>query len=204
MDASARDVLDFWFGDARDDLDAVSRQSKRWWGSGQDIDGECRERFGDLHARAAGGELGGWRDAAPTRLALVLLFDQLSRNLHRGTAAAFANDAAAADLVLEGRALGFDRRLTPVERPFFYMPLCHAEDLAMQELGVQVFEAMAASDHDPRLAYEGFAKHARQHRDIVARFGRFPHRNVILGRDSTPKEQAYLDAGAPSFGQAKK
>ncbi len=203
MDAAPEDVLEFWFGDGRRDLDAIGDRGKIWWGGGEALDREIEERFGEVHAAATAGDLDAWRDDAQSRLALIVVYDQFSRNLGRGTAAAFANDQRAQDLVLEGRALGFDRKLAPVERPFFYMPLCHAEDLAMQELGVQVFEAMHQRDTDPRLNHEGFAKHARQHRDIVARFGRFPHRNEILGRDLTDAERQYLADGAPTFGQSK-
>lgn len=204
MDPRAEDVLEFWFGDGRRDLDAIGDHSKLWWGGGPSLDRDIEARFGETHAAACAGDLGQWRETGPGRLALIVLYDQFSRNLGRGTPAAFANDERAQDLVLEGRALGFDRSLAPIERPFFYMPLCHAEDLAMQELSVQVFEAMHERNPDPRLNYGGFAKHARQHRHIVAKFGRFPHRNEILGRTSTPEEQAYLAEGGPSFGQTKK
>lgn len=201
MDAAADDVLEFWFGDGRRDIDAIGDRKKLWWGGGQAADREIESRFGAVHAAACADELGSWKDTAEQRLALIIVCDQFSRSLGRGTPSAFSNDQRAQDLVLEGRALGFDRRLAPVERPFFYMPLCHAEDLAMQELAVQVFEAMHQRDSDPRLGYGGFAASAKQHRDIVARFGRFPHRNEVLGREATADELKYLADGAPSFGQ---
>ncbi|MEM6990254.1 MAG: DUF924 family protein [Myxococcota bacterium] len=203
MSATPQDVLEFWFGDGRRDIDAIGDRKKLWWAGGDAVDREIETRFGETHAAACAGDLGTWRETAEGRMALILVYDQFSRNLRRGTADAFANDTRAQDLVLEGRALGFDRQLAPVERPFFYMPLCHAEDLAMQELAVQVFEAMKERDPDPRLDYSGFVKHAHQHRDIVARFGRFPHRNEILGREATTKEREYLANGAPTFGQKK-
>lgn len=203
MDVAADDILEFWFGDGRRDLDALGDRGKLWWAGGPAIDRDIEARFGQTHASACADDLVSWRDTAHERLALIILFDQFSRNLGRGKPAAFDNDTRAQDLVLEGRALGFDRRLSPVERPFFYMPLCHAEDLAMQELAVRVFESMRQRDSDPRLNYAGFAKHAHEHREVVARFGRFPHRNEILGRTSTEAELAYLADGAPTYGQSK-
>lgn len=201
MDPAAEDVLDFWFGEGRRDIDAIAERAKIWWASTPEIDAEIAERFGAQHVAACAGDLDHWRETASGRMALIVMFDQFSRNLGRGTPAAFANDERAQDLVLEGRALGFDRRLSAVERPFFYMPLCHAEDLAMQELSVQVFEGMHKREPDPRLNYAGFVKSAKEHRDIVARFGRFPHRNAILSREPTAAERAYLADGAPTFGQ---
>jgi len=202
MDAVAEDVLEFWFGDGRRDLDAAGDRGKLWWGGGEALDREIADRFGETHLAACAGDLP-WRETANERLALIIVLDQFSRNLGRGTPGAFANDALTQDLVLEGRGLGFDRQLTDFERPFFYMPLCHAEDLAMQELAVQVFDGMHERTSDPRLQYEGFAKAAREHRDIVARFGRFPHRNEILEREPTAEEVAFLADGAASFGQKR-
>ena len=161
-----------------------------------------RARFGGLVERALRGELDSWADTARGRLALILVLDQFPRNIFRGTARAFGGDAAALTLTLEGTKAGMDRGLSACERVFFCMPLQHAESLAMQERAVQVFRAIAREADDRERAFaESCVPYAVAHLDIIRRFGRFPHRNAIHGRESTPAERAYLAAGAPDFGQ---
>lgn len=200
---AAHAVLDYWFGPDTDDARTFARHKARWFAGGADVDRDIATRFGDLHARAARGELDAWAAGSGGRLALILLFDQLSRNLYRGTPDAFAFDERAFDLAESGITLGLDGGLPLVERVFFYMPYQHVESLPAQHRGVALFESLAASEAPAhvRATLESFAGYARQHRDIVARFGRFPHRNRILGRDSTADEQRFLDSGAPTFGQ---
>jgi uncharacterized protein (DUF924 family) len=160
------------------------------------------ERFGLAAEAAAAGRLDDWAATPSGRLALILLLDQLPRNLYRGTARAFATDAAARALTVEGIEIGHDRALHPLERVFFYLPLEHAESPADQERCVQLFEALQREAppgfEEP---FAGFTRFARWHRDIVARFGRFPHRNRLLGRADTTEETRYLQGDAPAFGQ---
>jgi uncharacterized protein (DUF924 family) len=202
-------VLDFWFADAAKSAAALAERMKFWFGmdTAAEVraqDELIRSRFADLVDRALRGELDSWAASPQGRLALILVLDQLPRNIHRGTARAFAGDAAALALTLEGIKSGADRLLDACERVFFCMPLQHAESLAMQEKAVEVFGSLArAADDEQRAFVESCVPYAIVHRDIVRRFGRFPHRNAILGRESTPAERAYLAADAPDFGQPR-
>lgn len=200
--AGAEEVLDFWFADAPESPDALARRNRVWFRGGESFDSECAERFNDTLAAAARGELDAWKSTPRGRLALIILLDQFSRNIHRGTAAAFAQDDRALSLCKEGLELGHDRELAPCERTFFYMPLEHAEDPDVQRLSVHLFERLAeeAPEKWQALLLDN-AGHAREHRLIVERFGRFPHRNAVLGRTSTDEEEAYLAGDAPRFGQ---
>lgn len=199
---SIETVLDYWFGPSGPPAERAERQFPLWFKGGAEADAEIRERFGELHARAVAGELGDWAGTPNGRLALVIVLDQFSRNLGRGTPAAFANDERARSLVLEAIDNGEDRQLDVLERVFLYMPLEHAESIAMQDRCVACFEALL--DEAPAAAkktFLGFLDYAREHRDIVKRFGRFPHRNAILGRTSTQAETEYLSQGGHTFGQ---
>ncbi|HSG66574.1 MAG TPA: DUF924 family protein [Gammaproteobacteria bacterium] len=196
-------ILAYWFGEPAQHEAEVDAHMRRWFGGGAGEDASLAERFGAAVAAASTGELDSWAVSARGRLALILLLDQFPRNLHRGTRLAFAQDAKALALTLTGIESGLDRMLTPLERMFFYMPMQHAESLEIQERGVLEFARLA--DTLPtsylRNVLAGSADYAKQHRDIIARFGRFPHRNEALGRQSTPAEAAYLAQGAPKFGQ---
>jgi uncharacterized protein (DUF924 family) len=204
MDPRIETLLAVWFGPAPDGPEAFERLVSRWFVADPEHDLALERRFGDLAASAARRELDAWRSTARGRLALILLLDQLPRQLHRGDAAAFAQDAKALELALTGIERRMDRDLAPLERAFFYMPLQHAESLPIQDFGVSKFKSLRAeAQAAPNLAkaLAGFASAAREHREIVARFGRFPHRNRALGRKTTPEEAEYLEAGAPTFGQ---
>ena len=194
-------VLDFWFGasDAGGALDPAKR--KMWFGGGQAYDAQIRERFGALHARACRGDLEEqWASTPPGRIALIVVLDQFSRHIHRGTAAAFAQDPVAQRLVVSGLGLNVDHALMPSQRAFFYVPLEHAEDLELQRLGVRCFDGLAHTVATSwRKSYEEFLDYAQRHRDIIARFGRFPHRNAVLGRTSTPREIEFLKQPGSSF-----
>src|SRR5689334_2099390 len=182
--ATADDVLAYWFAPGPE-------RAARWFRGDAATDADCRRRFAATLDAAARGELDGWSATPRGRLALIVVLDQFSRNIHRGTPRAFAQDARALALCLDGLARGDDRTLTPDERGFFYLPLEHAEDAAMQARSVACFEALAAEA--PEAA--GFLPWAREHRDVIARFGRFPARNATLGRPSTPDEEAFLARG---------
>lgn len=164
---------------------------RRWFARDPGFDAALRERFGALQAAAVDGGFEGWEDTARGALALVLLLDQLPRNLHRGSARAFETDARARAAARRALARGFDEEVGPDLAVFFYMPFEHAEDAADQARSVVLFEAHAARCGDPRQ----HLRYARLHAALIARFGRFPHRNAVLGRESTPQERAYLEGG---------
>ncbi|RUR56387.1 DUF924 domain-containing protein [Aeromonas veronii] len=194
-------LLDFWFGDEADDVLRATRQAPLWWGKSSETDALLASRFGKLAEAAAKGSLAHWADAPSGRLALILLLDQLPRNIHRGTPAAFAQDPLARDLCLKGLSIGADKSLSPLERVFFYLPLEHAESREQQARSVALFETLAAEQAGTpaQATFAGFADFARRHQVIIERFGRFPHRNDILGRTSTPEEAAFLQQPGSGF-----
>jgi uncharacterized protein (DUF924 family) len=195
-------VLEYWLGPAPGDPAAVAVKEPLWFTSDPRVDQDMRARFLDAWEAAARGELDGWARAPRGALALVILLDQLSRNLHRGSAQAFAQDARALAVALSTIESGGDRSLLPVERYFLYLPFEHAEDVALQRRSVALFSQLveeAGAEWRGLLAEA--LRWARLHSDIVERFGRFPHRNRVLGRASTPEEQRYLEEGGLSFGQ---
>lgn len=208
MQHGAQEILLFWFGSRPYSAASLKPHQRLWFGDpatpelAPQIDELIRERFGATAAAAARDELTAWADGPRRRLALVLLLDQFPRNLHRGTAAAFAQDRKALELTLSGLRSGADAALDPVERLFFYMPLQHAESRDLQAESVAAFaqlQAQAVPELQPLFAAS--LGYARQHHDIVERFGRFPHRNALLGRDSTPEEAEWLAGGGARFGQ---
>jgi uncharacterized protein (DUF924 family)/2-hydroxychromene-2-carboxylate isomerase len=195
VDAAAIDeLLRFWFGGPDDDAAAAAACRQRWFAAEPAFDAECRSRFAGLVGRAVRGELDHWQGTARGRLALIVVLDQLPRNIFRGTAAAHIGDPKALPLALAGIDLGVDRALGFYERGFFYLPLEHAENLAVQDRSVAHFaqllaDSTAAQRHDG----EEWLRYAREHRDVIARFGRFPTRNASLGRASTDAERAFLE-----------
>lgn len=194
-------VLDFWFADGLDRGWPTQNMSRLWFRADRSVDQGIEEQFGHLVEAALCSELVDWEARPQSRLALILLLDQFTRNIHRGSGQAFAGDHRAVTLVLEGLARGMDRELPWIGRVFFLMPLMHAEDEDLQQRCVQEFEslqAQAPADIAEKIA--GNVAFAREHRDIVLRFGRFPHRNQALGRESSEDEKAFLENG-PRYGQ---
>jgi uncharacterized protein (DUF924 family) len=199
------EVLRFWFGEPRTDLVA---STKRWFSKDAAFDEAVRERFSGLMERAQKGELDAWAtgdDAARGSLALIILLDQMSRNAYRGSARSFAQDGRALAFCLGGLGSGLDRELTFAERYMFLMPLMHAEDASLQQRGVTEFGTLAF-DAEQAGASDGLVAilraacdYAVKHADIVKRFGRFPHRNDLLGRPSTPEEVKFLSEPGSSF-----
>lgn len=194
-------LLALWFGNEADDVLRATRQAPLWWGKSSETDALLASRFGELTEAAAKGSLAHWADLPSGRLALILLLDQLPRNIHRGTPAAFARDPLARDLCLKGLSIGADKSLSPLERVFFYLPLEHAESREQQARSVALFEALAAEQAGTpaQATFAGFADFARRHQVIIERFGRFPHRNDILGRTSTPEEATFLQQPGSGF-----
>jgi uncharacterized protein (DUF924 family) len=199
------DVLAFWFGDNPTNTDDVERCMRRWFGGDHEADRAIRERFSSAVVAAAAQDLDAWRASARGRLALIIVLDQFPRSLHRGSGAAFAHDALARSLTRAGLDRKDDLGLEPLERMFFYMPLEHSESLDDQTLSVTLFERLGCLDVAPylRATLAESVDYARQHRDIIARFGRFPHRNAALERHSTAEEIAFLAQGGPTFGQPR-
>jgi uncharacterized protein (DUF924 family) len=178
-------VLDFWFG--APGTDGCDEPRPIWFKSTPAFDAELGERFGALHERAASGALDDWAATAEGALALVLLLDQMPRNICRGTARAFACDAKAREIARLAVERGFDAGFPPVRRLFLYLPFEHSEQLADQQEALRLF---AALPDGPRQA--AWLKSAAGHHAVIARFGRFPHRNEALGRACTPEEQEFL------------
>lgn len=199
--APAQAVLEFWLGDALE-LGWPSQDPGRlWFGGGAALDRDIDDRFGLLVQDAIAGGLTAWESGTFDRLALVILLDQFPRNLFRGQAQAFAGDMRAQSLVTDALAKSWDLQLPLAGRVFMYMPLEHAEVLALQQESVRRFATLVAAAAPQRLQdLQGNLKYAQMHHDIIARFGRFPHRNAVLGRASTGQEQEFLKDG-PRFGQ---
>jgi uncharacterized protein (DUF924 family) len=172
---TAHDVIQFWFVDhGKDD----------WFGGKPEFDAALAFQFADLHPQVARGEAWAWRETPEGRLAEIIVLDQFSRQLHRGSAEAFAQDKMALVLAQEAIATGADYAVAREQAAFIYMPFMHAESLVIQDEGVKLFEAHGDANQ---------LDFMRKHRDTIARFGRFPKRNAALGRTSTPEELAYME-----------
>jgi len=201
LPALASEILDFWLGDGLIRGWPSSDMNKRWFLGGAALDDEIRTRFGAAVQQALQGKLEAWENALHSRLALVILLDQFSRNVFRGTARAFDGDAHARHLTLQTLDSQEYLQLPWAGRVFLCMPLMHAEDAALQARSVASFSQLVAdvpADLASRL--QGNLDAALQHQDIIARFGRFPYRNAVLGRTNTPEENHFLHDG-PRFGQ---
>jgi len=175
------DVLNFWF----EELEPI-----QWWKKDEVVDRQIGSRFGDIHRQAIAGELEAWRVTPEGRLAEVIVLDQFSRNIHRDTPLAFAFDGMALVLAQEAVRIGADQQMDFEKRVFFYMPYMHSESASVHETAVQLFSRPGAEfNHEYEL----------KHKAIIDRFGRYPHRNAILGRESTPEELEFLRQPGSSF-----
>ncbi len=194
------ELLSLWFGDNPVDSSVAAEKKQLWWGHSAETDEMLRERFGTACASAAVGILNHWTGSPRGRLALILLLDQVPRAIHRGQPEAFALDADARRVAEQGLASGADRLLRPIERVFFYLPFEHSEELLDQERSVALFRELAGSiPESDRETFDYFLEYAVRHHAVVLRFGRFPHRNAVLGRQSTPEEVAFLEQPGSSF-----
>ena len=187
-DTSFPEVLRFWFGEA------PGKARPEWFRKDPAFDAEIRRRFGALHEAASRRELEAWRASPEPMLALIVVLDQFSRNLHRDDPRAFAQDEYARDCAVEALGRKDDLGLLPVQRQFVYMPLEHSESLADQEKCVELMRSLECFEETKGLTHWAVA-----HRDIIARFGRFPHRNACLGRASTPEEVEFLKQPGSGF-----
>ncbi|WDD97762.1 DUF924 family protein [Thalassomonas actiniarum] len=195
------EVLDFWFGEITNEL--CDEQHQAFWYQGSEaLDNEVKIKFFDLYQQALAGQLAHWQQAARGSLALVILLDQLPRNMFRGTARAFASDELALKVCKAGIESGVDRQLSLIERIFYYHPLQHSESLAEQQTSVETFIEML--EQYPQVVHikviENSIHWAKEHLAIIRQFGRFPHRNKALARESTAQELEYLKSGF-KFGQ---
>jgi steroid delta-isomerase-like uncharacterized protein len=189
---SPEDVLEFWFG--REGEPDYGKFREVWFRKDEGFDQEVRDRFRELYERAAAGELDGWKEQAKSCLALVILLDQFPRNMFRGDARTHATDEKALGISKHTIERAFDRELPAFQRMFLYMPFMHSEDIEDQRRSVEQFKRLASEDGAPDVT-----EYALKHMEIVERFGRFPHRNAILGRESTTEEVEYLKQPGSSF-----
>ena len=195
-------ILNYWFGKLREGEAPSSDYYKKWFAKRIEIDQYIKTTFEDDLELAVGGKLKSWENTPRGTLALIILLDQFSRNIYRGTLKAFAQDSIALEICLRGIEKGFDIKLHPVERLFFYMPLEHQEDLEIQKKSVEYFsmlEKLFLSPPSLASMLSEFKNYADKHFVIIERFGRFPHRNEILGRKSTPEEIEFLKQPGSSF-----
>ena len=196
----ALEVLSFWFGMLDDLGQAPDERVARWWKKDPEFDAALRHRFGELHQAIAAGARDAWLDSARERLAYVIVMDQFSRNMFRDSPEMFAHDHRALAAALGGIEGGMDRALPTDLRAFYYLPLMHSEVIEHQERCVELFSTLARElPEEGRGRIQTNVKYAKVHRDIVARFGRFPHRNTLLGRSSTVEEAEFLTQPGSSF-----
>ena len=200
MIATPDAVLDFWFGAPGPAADVAARQRSLWFAKSAANDQIVVERFAETLDAAGKGELDSWAASPRGRLALIVVLDQFSHHIHRDHGQSFAYDALSLALALEMIQRGEDTQVTPIERVFVYLPLEHAESIEMQDLSVALYEKLATeAPAAERQLFDGFLDYARKHRDVVARFDRFPHRNELLGRASTAEEIEFLKQPGSRF-----
>ena len=197
-------VLKFWFKEQQLSAPQIDGRMEVWFGGDAVFDEEITRNFSQDVEDASVGRLNHWASNPHGRLALILLLDQFRRNIYRNKAEAFEKDPVALKLCVEGAMEKKDQGLSPIERVFFYMPLQHAESRKVQEKSCEIYNKLAdAVSPTFRETFQTVAQFAELHADIVRQFGRFPHRNTLLGRESTPEEAVYLAGDAPSFGQGE-
>lgn len=196
-------VLGFWFREHALTAPQIDRRMEIWFGADPIFDHEIVENFGNDVELASRGKLNYWADTPRGLLALIILIDQFRRNIHRNTAQAFSRDKLALKLCVEGAIQKKEQDLTPIEKVFFYMPLQHAESRKVQAKSVALYKRLAESVSPTyRETFETVLQFAELHKDIIDQFGRFPHRNDLLGRENTPEENEYLSGNSPDFGQS--
>jgi uncharacterized protein (DUF924 family) len=193
-------ILQFWFGDVDELGRSDVQHSRRWFMKDEAFDREIADRFGQTYADVRGGLREAWLDDPRGRVAYVIVLDQFPRNMFRGTARAFEGDRQALAAAIEGVARHDDAALTVNERSFLYMPYMHSEEIDMQERSVALFkDLLADAPSELRGSLLAAVQYAEKHREVVARFGRFPHRNTALGRESTPAERAFIAEPGSAF-----
>jgi uncharacterized protein (DUF924 family) len=199
------EIAAFWLGSSLESPEAASDRREWWYRGGAAVDDDIRARFGDLILKACAGKLMAWQSTPDGALALIVLLDQFTRSIYRNTPRAYAGDACAYDVVTRAIEQNLDSALPTVSRIWLYHPFHHAEDVEDQDKGLALLDKLreeAPAEWHPYVerSIEGWARH----RNIVARFGRFPHRNAVLGRDSTEEEYDFLKANGETYGQGPK
>ena len=200
---SSEEILEYWFGPEGSEPGA---RADLWWGMVEDVeavDREIEERFGEAVEEALDGGFAEWREEPESCLAYVLLLDQFPRHIYRGRPGAFSGGELAVEAVRQAIEAGLDEQLDVPQRIFLYMPLMHAEERKLQRESVRLYERLAErAPEETREMAEGSLKHAREHAEIVEEFGRYPHRNAVLGRESSPAEEAFLEEMERDYGQS--
>lgn len=198
-----KSITEFWFGahvESATDAAIAGAQARLWWAKDEAQDALITQRFAQYTELAAAGQLDDWKSTPDGRLALILLCDQFPRNMYRNTPKAFAFDDLALQIASEGLARQEDRHLRLIQRVFYYLPFEHSESLQDQDRAVLLFDALVQeAPPDQQAVFQGFLNFARRHREVIARFGRFPHRNAILGRVSSEAERQFLTQPGSSF-----
>lgn len=203
-------VIEYWLGDAVVSAEESKRRSKLWYGFDPEIDRQLSQQFKTSLQQAESGELDSWCDSPEGSLALVILLDQFSRNIYRGTRDAFKNDQKALDIAQTTIENKNDTQLPLIGRAFLYHPFEHSEEIKDQQISVSLFDKLYREGHreghregqkDWSAQLKNFLDYAIDHRDIIVQFGRFPHRNAILGRKNTAREEAFLSKDKRTFGQ---
>ena len=195
-------IISYWFGELDDAGFSQELQKKKWWSGSSEVDLEISHQFGHLVEEALRRGLKHWKNSEQGRLALILLLDQFTRNIYRGTERAFSGDHRALKICKLGLSEKTDLALPIEHRVFFYMPLEHSENLDDQELCIRMLSSLKReAPANKQKVIDDYIGFAEQHRDIIKRFGRFPHRNSILNRTNTREESTYLNGDHASFGQ---
>lgn len=189
----ARTILDYWFGHVEETVIPSENRARIWFGENPEIDEEIRQRFQVDLESAIAGKYNKWRDESRGQLALIITYDQFSRHIFRGLPEAYSQDQHALDVCLLGMEAEQDHNLSLIERVFYYFPILHSENISYQESSIRAYEILVElALPETKIIYESFFKFANHHYSIVRRFGRFPQRNEILGRESRPEEIEYL------------
>lgn len=202
MKNEIKKILEFWFGELRENEVPSKERQKMWWGKNEYIDSLIKQQFEPDVIKAASGELDSWLETPEGMLSVIILLDQFPRNIYRDTPKAFSFDSMSLPISRTGIDKSFDRKLHPVMRIFFYIPFMHSEDLEMQNRSVDLFvrlEKESENNEEIRKVVSNSKDFAIRHMEIIRRFGRFPHRNEILGRKSTPEEREFLKQPGSSF-----
>lgn len=195
-------ILELWFRERENNSPGLDGRMNFWFGEDPELDIQLRHRYGTLIKQAAAGDLDHWAKTPLGRLALILVLDQFRRNVYRGKPEAFSHDKSALKLCIEGAIAKHDAQLSAIQKIFFFMPMQHVESLKVQSKSVAVFRGLIKrATTVEKETFETVADFAELHRDIIEQFGRFPHRNAILNRESTEREREFLQDG-PTFGQS--
>ena len=200
MNETIDSVLTYWFGTEQSNTAIAEDRKKIWWGKDDQVDQEIAGQFRELTESVASGDLDHWRDSSKGLLASIICTDQFSRNMYRGSPRSFSYDTVALQLAHQAVGTAMDTALSAIERVFMYLPFEHSEDLENQQKSLELFNLLYENcDHSEKEVFSGYLDYAQRHYDVIKQFGRFPHRNEILGRKSTELENEFLAQPGSSF-----